>query len=91
MGLYGVRGWVVSFVGMFRGEHQISAHAHVARADRTGHGALVTQSATDFVWLQNSSGRLRSRSMRAPRAVGWTRLALTAARDVDVGMNAHFT
>ena len=49
-----------------------SAHARVARADRAGHAALVTQCATDFVRCQNSSGQLRSRSIRAPRAVGWT-------------------
>ena len=54
------------------GESIRSAHAHVARADRAGHGALVTQSVTDFVRCQNSSGQLRSRSIRAPRAVGWT-------------------
>ena len=50
-----------------------SAHVRVARADRAGHGVLVTQCATDFVRCQNSSGRLRSRSICAPRAVGWTR------------------
>ena len=54
------------------GESIRSAHARVARADRAGHGALVTQSVADFVRCQNSSGQLRSRSIRAPRAVGWT-------------------
>merc|ERR1711951_77327 len=66
-----VRGWVVTF-GDKTQERIRSAHARVARADRAGHAALVTQSVTDFVRCQNSSGQLRSRSIRAPRAVGWT-------------------
>ena len=69
--VYGIWGWVVTFVGKTRDRIR-SAHARVARADRAGHAALVAQSATDFVRCQNSSGQLRSRSIRAPRAVGWT-------------------
>ena len=66
-----VRGWARNFGD--KTESRIrSAHARVARADRAGHRALVTQCATDFVRCQNSSGQLRSRSIRAPRAVGWT-------------------
>merc|ERR1711951_270702 len=66
-----VRGWVVTF-GDKTQERIRSAHARVARADRAGHGALVTQSVTDFVRCQISSGQLSSRSICAPRAAGWT-------------------
>ena len=66
-----LQGWVYK-VGDKTESRIRSAHALVARADRAGHGALVTQSATDFVRCQNSSGQLRSRSICAPRAVGWT-------------------
>ena len=43
-------------------------HARVARADRHGHRALVTQSATHFVRSKKTHGLLRYRCRCAPRA-----------------------